>query len=120
MSRVFRAALVGTFASTLLLACGEKNNPEGDVPSDSPPGQATSGQVSYSQTIKPLLDQFCNTCHSASGTPPALDTYADAVRSAKAANEAIQDARMPLGGATLSDAQKKAFQDWLDQDTPNN
>ncbi len=119
MSRVFHVSLVGTFALTLLPACGEKANPEGDLPPDNP-GQASLGQVSYDQTIKPLLDQFCNTCHSVSGTPPALDSYDDVRKVAKAANEAIQSAGMPLGGATLSDVQKKAFQDWFDQGTPNN
>jgi hypothetical protein len=117
MSRLFHTALAAVI-STLLLACGEKNNPEGDLPSDTPV-QATPGQVSYSQTIKPLLDQFCNICHSATGTSPALDSYTDAVKSAKASNEAIQSARMPLGGATLSEVQKQAFQDWVDQGTPN-
>ncbi len=122
MSRLFHAALVAAVASILLFACGEKNNPEGDLPSDDPvpATPATPGQVSYSQTIKPLLDQFCNVCHSATGTSPALDSYAEAVKSAKASNEAIQSARMPLGGSVLSDAQKQAFQDWVDQGTPNN
>ena len=128
MLRILGTALVGVLLSVLLLACGEKKNPEGDVPSDNP-GQGgvdgggstcTTGKVSYSQTIKPLLEQYCTACHSASGTSPALDTYADAVANAKASNEAIQTGTMPLGGTALTDAQKKAFQDWVDQGTPNN
>ena len=134
MLRVSHAVLLGLLGAGLLFACGEKLNPNGDVPTAPSPGGSSGGGagggttesgtgVSYSTTIKPLLDKFCTSCHSASGTAtPSLDTYAAAKAYGKASNEAIQGTGaipMPPGGS-LSAELKKAFQDWIDQGALNN
>lgn len=81
-----------------------------------PPIDATA-PVYYLDTVKQLLQARCTGCHSAGGTPPQLDTYANAVANATASLSAIQAGRMPKAGPLAADEQT-AFSAWIDAGTP--
>ena len=89
-------------------------------------GTTTTAGVSYKNTIAPMMAASCaisGPCHA--GSSPALniglDTYAGVKANAAVSNSAIQDGSMPIGGgAKLTAADKKNFQDWVNAGTPNN
>jgi uncharacterized membrane protein len=132
MLRFSQALAVSVLASTVLLGCGDKINPmhsnqTGGTTEVDGGGAGIDGgtpaAATYSATIKPLLDKYCNACHAPSpslGIDPLLDTYSGAKANAVAANDAIQSGTMPPSGKAPTDAEAKAFQDWVNQGAPNN
>ncbi len=86
-------------------------------------GGSTTATVSYSKTIAPIMAASCATsssCHSA-GNPwgVELDTYAGVKSNAAASISAIQEGSMPPSGS-LSAADLKSLQDWVNAGSPNN
>lgn len=99
-----------------------------------PPVAATS--VSYTNDIKPILDNKCISCHALGNTFPDLDTYDNVVNYQKGigsngyntGNGTLNTAsllcsvqagsctshRMPKGAAPLSDASINEIKDWID------
>jgi cytochrome c5 len=135
MLRFSQAIVVSLLASSVLFACGDKINPKGDEPTPSG-GAGTAGAggnggggstgtptaITYSGTIKPFLDKYCTTCHASGGAySPALDSYSLAKNSAPNSLADIQGtgaiAMPPSGSPQPTAAEKKLFQDWVDQGT---
>jgi hypothetical protein len=86
-------------------------------------GGSTTATVSYSKTIAPLMAKSCatsSTCH-ASGNPwnVDLDTYAGVKSNAAASISAIKGGTMPPS-STISAADLKSLQDWVNAGSPNN
>jgi len=88
--------------------------------------------VTFSQTIKPILQTACLSCHSNSaagggeGGGIKLETHADVltvVQNGKlmgAVTHASGFVPMPDGGGKLSDCEISQLQKWIDNQTPNN
>jgi hypothetical protein len=86
-------------------------------------GGSTTAAVSYKNTIAPIMAKSCatsSTCH-ASGDPWGvdLDTYAGVKSNAAASISAIKGGTMPPSG-TISAADLKSLQDWVNAGSPNN
>lgn len=102
------------------LGCGEKIDPLlGDY-------EPVDGGVTYSEDMKPILDENCIRCHAAdksgpdrNGAPMSVnfDTYDGASASAAAANVRVQSGTMPPTGQ-LDRADRVLFQQWLDDGAP--
>ncbi|NER13446.1 cytochrome c [Leptobacterium flavescens] len=78
--------------------------------------------VSYTTTIRPLINLNCMPCHNGDGTEPgapdlttfnAVNNLADLVR------EVTQSRRMPLGGS-LTDKEINDIRCWVEQGAQNN
>jgi titin len=86
-------------------------NSAGNSAASSTASIATAVQpVSYSATIAPMLNQYCNSCHSSQS--PRLNTYAS-----------VYSARNNLpgmGASYLSTAQEQTLANWISQGAPNN
>jgi hypothetical protein len=82
-------------------------------------GQPHVVAVSYTNDIRPILNNHCITCHSGSGAPRGikLDSFADAKANAAAANAAVQSGLMPLVGSLTAD-EKALLQAWVDAQAP--
>lgn len=78
--------------------------------------------VSYSATIRPLIDGKCMPCHNGDGTEPLapdLTTY-DLVESISGVIKIVtQTGVMPKNGS-LTDAEIAAIKCWVDQGALNN
>ena len=131
MSRIGYLGIAGFFAFCLLIACGDKINPAGDIPKhDAAPvggalggidgGQAVEvGPVpSYADVNMPLHKRSC-TCHTDGAQTPLLDTFTNVTSNARAALAAISDGSMP-GVPALSGDEQKIFEAWVSAGTPNN
>ncbi len=84
--------------------------------------------VTYTDDIKPIMDQKCNSCHGATpsnGAPMSLHTY-ETVKSAVLNQGLIerislvegQSGFMPLGGSKLPQNQIDAIIQWQNDDFP--
>ena len=125
------------------LLFGDDISPSDD---DAPPAVQT---VSFSSEIQPIFDASCTVCHVSGGIADAiLHLSAEESFDALVGHPSVQDAsltrvvagdsstsllfqkvssdsppvgaRMPLGGAPLSDADIALIRDWIDQGAPNN
>ncbi len=90
--------------------------------------QCDTTAVTYSLAIAPIMQQFCNTCHSA-GAPSGgvvTDNYQGLSVVAnngilwKAVNHETGATPMPQGGNKLSDCNLLKIKKWIDQGSPNN
>jgi hypothetical protein len=80
------------------------------TPTPAPTPTPTPQVVSYSATIAPMLNQYCNSCHATQS--PRLTTYAQ-VYSARS--------RLPgMGSSYLSAAQEQTLAAWISQGASNN
>jgi hypothetical protein len=81
----------------------------------------SSGGVSYSKDIQPLLNANCTSCHASPGPSGGVDltNYTSVKKNASRANSEIQAGAMPPTGA-LSSANKQLFQSWVTAGAPNN
>ncbi|WP_396172060.1 hypothetical protein [Flavobacterium sp.] len=84
--------------------------------------------VTYTETIKSIMDQKCNNCHGAApsnGAPMSLHTY-ETVKDAVLNRGLIdrisriegQSGFMPLGGAKLPQTQINQIIEWQNEDFP--
>lgn len=87
--------------------------------------------VTFSGTVKPILQASCYTCHSNanslnSGGGIKLENHADVQTMAKsgklmgAVNHASGFLPMPQNGNKLPDCEISKLQRWVDNQTPNN
>jgi mono/diheme cytochrome c family protein len=81
----------------------------------------------YSTQIKPMMDTYCNGCHSttaadASGGGTVLDTYASVndIAAAVAASVKRTNNTMPKNGSKLSDCNIKIIDKWIREGALNN
>jgi uncharacterized membrane protein len=120
MARFASMGFVSFLFGICLLACGDKQNPLGESK-----GSCGIANVSYAQTIAPMMAASCTLsgCH-VSPTPVrgiALDTYDGVKTNAAAANAEIQAKSMPIDpGAALSDSARQTFAEWVACGAPNN
>ena len=78
--------------------------------------------VSYSATIRPLLDNNCMPCHSGGGNEPFapdLRTYSQVSGIAALVKDVTQSRRMPKDGS-LPEEDIEAIKCWVDQGAKNN
>lgn len=87
--------------------------------------------VTFSGTVKPILQASCYTCHSNSnylnsGAGIKLENHADLKTMAEsgrlmgAVKHESGFVPMPQGGGQLSDCEISQLQQWIDNQTPNN
>ena len=85
-------------------------------------GDVDCATVSYSETIKPLFDARCLSCHEANSPDGALTNYEDTkiyVDNGKIKDEVLTSRSMPIGTAFTS-TQLGQVKCWLDAGAPNN
>ena len=84
--------------------------------------------ITYTEVIKPLMDQKCNSCHGSTptnGAPMSLNTF-ETVKEAVLNRGLIerislvegQSGFMPLGGSKLPQTQIDAIIQWQNDDFP--
>jgi uncharacterized membrane protein len=115
----------GALSLGLFLACGDKQNPNGDFHSPGGAGDAAAGGVSYAKTIAPLMARSCavSGCHDATTRMAgvALDNYDDVKTNAQVSNTEIQSQNMPVGSVpSLTDTERQSFDSWVQAGAPNN
>lgn len=74
----------------------------------------------YTKDIKPIMDNYCVSCHNESGSYPDLTTYSSVSENAESVYNAINDGSMPQGGDKLSNTTIKTFQNWMTDGKPEN
>ena len=78
--------------------------------------------VSYSATIRPLIDNQCMPCHNGDGNEPFapdLTTYPLVLSIAGLIKDVTQSRRMPQEGS-LTDSEIAAIKCWVDNGSLNN
>jgi hypothetical protein len=86
-----------------------------------------TAQVTYSLTIKPIIDQYCNSCHSAAiqqgsvilETHTALLAYVNSGQLLGAVKHQSGFSPMPQGGAKLSDCNILKIEKWVQSGAMN-
>jgi hypothetical protein len=95
---------------------------EGLYPSISSTCDTTN--VTYSVKIVPIMANNCLSCHSTTGTPPSLESYADVSAQAAAISAAINHtgplSPMPKNGSKLKACLITTFDIWVRNGKPNN
>ncbi|PCI32540.1 MAG: hypothetical protein COB60_09310 [Flavobacteriaceae bacterium] len=99
------------FLTLIWTSCSDSDNDE--ITPDPPP---TSGDVTYTNSIKSIVSGNCLSCHGSSptnGAPMSLTTYTMVKDAAlnRGLITLVENGTMPKDGS-LSTAQKKAFSDW--------
>ncbi|RMH44991.1 MAG: monooxygenase [Deltaproteobacteria bacterium] len=123
---MFRSCTALSFVVAVASACGAS---DGDGTGGGPDA-GVSGDVTYYQDIKPIVDAKCVRCHVDGGVAPfGLEGY-EAVRDrAGVSLLEIEADRMPpwkanhdcndyVGDFSLTDHEKALFATWVDQGTP--
>lgn len=101
----------------LIMASCEYNVENDDVMID-----PCETEVSYSTTIRPLIDSNCMPCHNGDGnTPfaPDLTSYNSVQGIAGLIKDVTQSGRMPKDG-TLTESEKDAIKCWVDNGALDN
>lgn len=111
-------------AFVLLIGFNACLTDKGEVPTG--PSVCDTLDVSYNDSIKPILEVHCNIvgCHSPGGTGTGDFTNYDAVKAAASngsLNNQIVSNQMPQApGAPLNDQQKQLIKCWTEAGAPNN
>ena len=105
--------LILLFCLTFLSSCTKEKVSEGLI---------CENEVSFSQQVLPLINQYCTGCHTNSNGYNLVDhasiaSNANAVVGAMRAN-GFQ--LMPQGGPMLEDSLIKIMECWIEQGKPNN
>jgi hypothetical protein len=87
-----------------------------------------TSSVTYSLSIKPIIDGSCNSCHSTASAQGGiiLDTYtslkgfADSGQLSGVINQKTGFSPMPKGGSKLSDCSISTIDKWITDGSPNN
>lgn len=83
-------------------------------------GGVAVAHPTYAKDIKPIMDNYCVSCHNANGPSPDLTTYDGVKNDAEAVYNAIYDGSMPQGGNKLNNNTIQTFQNWINDGTPQN
>lgn len=76
--------------------------------------------ITYSLSVKPIIDNNCTQCHSASGGQfPNLDSYNGLSANANNVLAEVESRRMPLGGS-LTSTEIAAIKCWVSNGALNN
>lgn len=114
-----RKLLYVLLLSALFLGSCENNVENED---DEPFVGGCETEVSYSATIRPLINSRCMPCHNGDGSEPFapdLTTFSDVQRLAQQVKAETVTRRMPIG-STLSTAEINDIECWVDNGAPNN
>ena len=76
-------------------------------------------KVSYINTVKPIMDARCLSCHGTGGNFPELKNYTEVSTHATIVKNEVESGRMPRGSA-LTSAQIKSIIDWVDEGALDN
>ncbi|MCG2462860.1 cytochrome c [Flavobacteriaceae bacterium F89] len=112
-----RLLYINLILGTILMAC-EYNVENEDVKVD----DQCEAEVSYSNTLSPLINVNCMPCHNGDGSyplAPDLRTYGAVESLAGLIKEVTQSRRMPKNG-NLTNAEISAIKCWVDQGAMNN
>ncbi|MBA3663583.1 MAG: cytochrome c [Bacteroidetes bacterium] len=85
----------------------------------------TTGVISYSAQVAPLLNANCNNCHNTGGTAPNLSNYNGVLNSAQNTlySSVAWDgnaSNMPKGLSKMSDCDVAIIKKWVFAGAPNN
>jgi hypothetical protein len=79
--------------------------------------------IKFSTQIKPMINQYCISCHGSTGTSPDLTSHANiSIKSDLILNSLTGTGvqLMPLGGPALNDSLISQFSCWISQGKQNN
>jgi hypothetical protein len=79
--------------------------------------------ISFSNQIKPMIDNNCISCHGLGMTSPNLSGYANVSSNATKILNSMNGSGaqlMPLGGPALNDSLISQFSCWISQGKKNN
>jgi uncharacterized membrane protein len=113
--------IIGPILSILLFSCSyEKIEPPAANNSED---ELIIEDITYTNDVKPILDQHCISCHSPSGSQSWLDVSTYSGAKAQVTNGGIQSrvinespSPMPPSGG-ISQEEKNIIQTWIDQGT---
>jgi uncharacterized membrane protein len=75
--------------------------------------------ISFSNNVKPIIDNNCIECHYPGNQFPDLTNYNSISNNATSIKTAVVNRIMPLGG-TLTNAEIELIRCWIDNGKPNN
>ena len=75
--------------------------------------------ITFSANVKPIIDNNCIQCHSAGANFPNLTTYNGVSANKDIVKAEVVSGRMPQGGS-LTQAEIKAIECWVDAGALNN
>ncbi len=75
---------------------------------------------SYTQNIKPVMDNYCISCHQAGSQDPDLTTYQLVKDNSAMIYQDIVSGSMPEGGEKLPSTTIQTFQNWMNNGMPEN
>lgn len=124
MKNLIRFSAIFLLISTILSGC--YYDKENEL-YPSPPNCDTSGVMTYSRSIAPVMAANCNVCHSTALASGGVITDNYSGLSSVAANGALWAAvswsggvQMPKGSEKLSDCDLTKIQKWIGAGYPNN
>lgn len=95
--KIARARAAVSFAAVAALAASACSSSEPAHPLMPAP---TESSITFSETVEPILQQHCQTCHHTGGIAPfSLVSYEDAVKNAPLVREKVLAREMPPWGA---------------------
>jgi hypothetical protein len=83
-------------------------------------GGVAVAHPTYTKDIKPIMDNYCVSCHNDSGTSPDLSTYNNVKDNADAVYSDIFSGSMPQSANKLNNNIIQTFQNWMNDGTPEN
>ena len=98
----------------LAVGCGSDTS-EGNCGA-SVPESCPSSAPSYATDVAPLLQKYCVSCHSATGSEPGhlLDTQSGVAAAAEHVKSEVAGCSMPPSGSTApTDAERETILAWL-------
>lgn len=81
-------------------------------------GGGAVAHPTYEKDIKPIMDNYCVSCHNANGPSPDLTNYTDVKNSAESVYSEILSGDMPQGGTKLNNNTIQTFQNWINDGAP--
>ena len=123
-------ATISAFLLVIMLSSCKYDNEEDLYPQ---PITCDTTNVTFAGTVKPIIDQYCLSCHN--GTSPSagiiLETYSEIAASAAipvgtfgslmgVIKHSEGNSPMPQNGDKLSDCKIRQIQKWINDGTPNN
>jgi len=77
-------------------------------------GLLSSSSPDYTDDIAPMMQQYCTSCHSSTGSFPSIDltTYANVQSNAQSSLSQIQSGKMPTSGP-MPQAEQQIFATWV-------
>lgn len=111
--KYFKFLLIASLTILTTYACQSGSEDEMNPP------DKCSTIVSYSNTIRPLIDQKCGNCHLDGSQAPDLTNYETIKANASKIKSLTQSGIMPKEGS-LTQTQKDAIACWVDNGALNN